>query len=205
MTSTPESDDVCGLDGSSPRLGVPSEFGKNRTLRVSQGLDGVQERRWRHARQKPCSPHISRNNTVEAAPRRRARLNVRFFPFSQTTPITAPAVDRSTVYVQDENGDIYALNANTGGAYWKFATGGGALDTGAGSPVLVDGILYVDDGQGTLFAIDGGSGDELWHLAIGKSYSALRSPAIWDGLLITAASVENSAQGRLDGVLYAIF
>lgn len=69
--------------------------------------------------------------------------------------ISSPAVANGVVYIATEfNGEIYALDANTGVVLWTDSLGGGV----SSSPTVVNGVLYIDtyngqgDGNGHLFA-----------------------------------------------------
>ena len=59
---------------------------------------------------------------------------------------SSPAVSGGVVYVGSADGNVYALNANTGAKLWGTATSGGVNS----SPTVVNGTVYV------------GSGDEVY-------------------------------------------
>lgn len=62
---------------------------------------------------------------------------------------SSPAVANGVVYVGSKDGNVYALNANTGTELWSFPTGGGAYS----SPTVVNGIIYAGSGDSNTYAI----------------------------------------------------
>jgi outer membrane protein assembly factor BamB len=108
---------------------------------------------------------------------------------------SSPAISKSglsTVYIGDDNGELFALDANTGALIWIFQ--------GSGSPIRsspsIDskGIIYVGSDDGKVYAVDA-NGNQKWAFATGgnvRGTTAISS----DGKTIYAASK--------DGNLYAI-
>jgi outer membrane protein assembly factor BamB len=58
-------------------------------------------------------------------------------------------VANGVVYVQADDGNVYALNASTGALLWSYPTGGGLTP----SPSVVNGVMYVGSFNG-VFAFD---------------------------------------------------
>jgi outer membrane protein assembly factor BamB len=61
----------------------------------------------------------------------------------------APVVCEGVVYACSGDGDVYALDAQTGDLLWQFSTGG----TIRSVPWVQDAIVYVATIEGTLFAL----------------------------------------------------
>ncbi len=80
-----------------------------------------------------------------------------------TTASTQPAVAGGRIFLGSHEGGIYALDARTGCAYWKFATP--ASVRGA---ILIDRqsdgrfVLYAADRSAQVYALDANSGAPLW-------------------------------------------
>lgn len=116
--------------------------------------------------------------------------------------ISSPAVVGDTVYVGSHDGNVYAVNAETGAKRWQFATGGIVWS----SPAVVDGTVYVgsngrtvgDDsdqeyGEGSIYAIDAETGTERWKFPTDGSVQS--SPAVLNGTVFV---------GSDDGNVYAL-
>jgi outer membrane protein assembly factor BamB len=125
----------------------------------------------------------------------------------------SPAVADGIVYVGSYDGKFYALNAQTGGMKWKFATGGerrfeakglhglepknqtiaDQFDVFLSSPVVTQGTVYFGSGDGNLYALDAASGELRWKFKTGDVVHA--SPAFADGVLFF---------GSWDSYFYAV-
>jgi outer membrane protein assembly factor BamB len=90
---------------------------------------------------------------------------------------SSPAVVDGTVYVGSRDGNLYALNADTGEKLWAFKTGSWVES----SPVVVGGVVYVGSNDGYLYALDARTGAKLW--SFGTKYSIRSSPAVADGII----------------------
>jgi outer membrane protein assembly factor BamB len=90
---------------------------------------------------------------------------------------TGVVVSDGAVYITDDNGMLYSLNAANGNSNWSYPAGGTEVST----PVTADGMVYVTDDSGTLHAIAAAGGKQVWtHHAIS---SGEIGPAISGGTL----------------------
>lgn len=142
---------------------------------------------------------------------------------------SAPAVVDGTVYVgfrqgetQNYNGDVYAVDAETGDERWQFVASHNmvpkapavadntvymppyALDADTGerrnmvgaklffSPAIADGTIYVPGNE--LWAVDAKANEEEWHLQ-NEKLPRPRSPAVAGGIVYVTG---------YDGQLYAL-
>ena len=62
---------------------------------------------------------------------------------------SSPAVANGVVYVDSNDGNVYALNAKTGAKLWSYTTGG---PVSYSSPVVVNGVVYVGSEDGKVYA-----------------------------------------------------
>ncbi len=62
---------------------------------------------------------------------------------------TSPSVAGQTVFVGDQDGRLYSVNALTGELQWRFMADAPLSST----PVIANGTLYVTSMGGTLYAI----------------------------------------------------
>lgn len=83
---------------------------------------------------------------------------------------TAPAAVGGSVYVMDEVGGVYRLQADTGQRVWDFQF---PSDVTWSSPIVADGSVYVGMDDGTLAAIDDRTGHLVWHSTIAGQVGAL--------------------------------
>jgi eukaryotic-like serine/threonine-protein kinase len=114
---------------------------------------------------------------------------------------SSPAVSDATVFVESYDGTLYAIDARSGTARWKFATSGerrfearhlhGAnppaqmmpdpFDFYLSSPAVASGRLFFGSGDGNVYALDAASGRKLWQFQTGDVVHA--SPAVADGVV----------------------
>ncbi|MGD1996381.1 MAG: PQQ-binding-like beta-propeller repeat protein, partial [Anaerolineae bacterium] len=72
----------------------------------------------------------------------------------------SPATDGTTIYVADVDGNVYAVDAETGEEEWRQQVG----ETVRIGPVLArdEDLLLVAGNIGTLYGLDASSGDVVW-------------------------------------------
>ncbi len=63
---------------------------------------------------------------------------------------SSPALSGDTLYLGNNDGSVYAVDAATGTERWRVRTGGQVT----GSPAVVDGVLYVGSHDGNVYAIE---------------------------------------------------
>ena len=113
-------------------------------------------------------------------------------------PVPAtPAVVNGTLYVGSYDGNVFALDANSGELRWKFKTG----DVVHASPAFADGVVFVGSWDSSFYAIDAKNGKEKWRFhggedaVIHNQIGFQSSPAVVDGVVYT---------GCRDAQLYAL-
>jgi outer membrane protein assembly factor BamB len=85
-------------------------------------------------------------------------------PKNQTIPdpwdlyLSSPVVVNGGVYFGSGDGNLYALDGETGELRWKFQTG----DVVHSSPAFDSGTLYVGSWDSYLYAVDAATGHEKW-------------------------------------------
>ncbi len=118
-----------------------------------------------------------------------------------TTVTTQPAVAGGRIYVGGPNGGIYALDARTGCAHWKFDT----ADAVRGAILITeldDGrfVLLAGDRKAWFYAVDANSGELVWKDKVDDHDWALvtGSPKIYnDRVYVGVASFEELAGGSV--------
>lgn len=127
------------------------------------------------------------------------KLEVRWaFGFHNAATVgTQPAVVGGRLFIGSASNAIYALDAQTGCAHWKFDTRGGVRATmsvvplpGSTSPRYV---VYAADRKGWAYALDANTGEKIWeYRADDHSDTAISAaPVVHKGrVYIAAASVE---------------
>ena len=111
--------------------------------------------------------------------------------------LSSPAVWGGAVFFGSGDGNIYSLDAATGGLKWKFKTG----DVVHSSPAIVNGKLYIGSWDSYFYAIDAATGRELWRFKTGED------PDIHNQVGIqSSASVANGVVyfGCRDSKFYAL-
>jgi len=150
---------------------------------------------------------------------------------SESGFFTGIVISDGAIYITDDNGMLYSLNAANGHSNWSYPAGSTQLST----PVIADGMVYVTDDSGTLHAITAAGGTRVWtHQAVssgeigpavngGKLYvstglalqalDAKTGDAVWSyrppydpGAFVSTPAVANGLVfvGSTDDKLYAI-
>jgi eukaryotic-like serine/threonine-protein kinase len=98
---------------------------------------------------------------------------------------SSTAVANGKVFFGSGDGNVYAVDAQTGVLQWKFAT----KDVVHASPAVVNGTVYVGSWDSYLYAIDAETGQEKWSLKTGEDAAIHNqvgfqsSPAVVDGVV----------------------
>jgi outer membrane protein assembly factor BamB len=96
---------------------------------------------------------------------------------------SSPAVASGKVFFGSGDGNLYAVDRETGLLQWKFATG----DVVHASPAFAGNTVYVGSWDSTLYAIDADTGQARWSFKAGDDPSIHNqvgfqsSPAVVDG------------------------
>ncbi|MET0500175.1 MAG: PQQ-binding-like beta-propeller repeat protein [Candidatus Binatia bacterium] len=77
--------------------------------------------------------------------------------------VSSPVWSDGVVYFGGDDGNIYAVDAETGRQIWKQATGGPSPST----PAVIDGTLYVVSYDGKLYALNSRTGAVRWKFVTG--------------------------------------
>lgn len=134
------------------------------------------------------------------------RLKLKWaFGFAGVTSARAqPAVAGGRVFVASENGDVYALDAKTGCAYWTYHAQAGirsAVSIGPYRGTAGPGFAaYFADGGATAYAVDASTGKEIWKRKVDDHPYAKStgSPTLYNGrLFVTTAGVGEEGQGGM--------
>jgi outer membrane protein assembly factor BamB len=111
--------------------------------------------------------------------------------------LSSPVVTAGTVYFGSGDGNLYALDAASGGLKWKFHTG----DVIHASPAYANGTVFVGSWDSYLYALDAATGAEKWRFQGGEDavmhnqVGFQSSPAVANGVVYV---------GCRDSNLYAI-
>ncbi len=98
--------------------------------------------------------------------------------FNTGGPIhSSPAVVDGVVYFGSQDGNIYAVDGETGEQLWVFKTGS-FVDS---STAVVDGVVYCGSNDCNLYALDAKTGKKLWSFPV--KYAVRSSPAVADGVV----------------------
>ena len=102
---------------------------------------------------------------------------------------SGPAAAGGTVYVGNENGTVYALDAVTGRVRWAYTT----VDSVDSAPAVAGSTVYIGSRDGTVHALDAATGGLRWHYTTASGIDS--SPAAAGGLVYI---------GTDDGMVYAL-
>ena len=98
--------------------------------------------------------------------------------------LSSPNVWNGAVYFGSSDGNVYSVDANSGGLKWKFKTG----DVVHSSPAIADGTLFIGSWDTYLYALDAANGTEKWRFKTGDDpdihnhVGIQSSPAVVDGI-----------------------
>jgi outer membrane protein assembly factor BamB len=115
-----------------------------------------------------------------------------FQPANETMPdpwdcyLSSPAVSNGAVYFGSGDGNVYALDAQTGALKWKFKTG----DVVHASPAIADGMVFIGSWDSYFYALDAATGAEKWRFKTGE-----------DTIIHNQVGIQSSA-AVVDGIVY---
>jgi outer membrane protein assembly factor BamB len=72
--------------------------------------------------------------------------------------VASPVLSERTLYFGGDDGNVYAVDAESGRQIWKRTTGGPAPCT----PAVVDGVVYIGSYDGKFYALDAKTGQLKW-------------------------------------------
>jgi eukaryotic-like serine/threonine-protein kinase len=110
---------------------------------------------------------------------------------------SSPTLHADGVFVGSGDGNLYAVDVNTGIERWRFGTGG-AVDS---APAVADGVVYAVSRDGSLYAVDASDGTLRWSYATGGE----RKLDFWDFYLSDPLVVDDVVVfGSGDGAIHAL-
>ena len=77
----------------------------------------------------------------------------------------APAVLGDSVYAVSYDGNVYALDRETGAERWRFETEQPII----AAPAVAGGLVFIAGMDGNVYALDAAGGAERWRVALGSS------------------------------------
>lgn len=113
--------------------------------------------------------------------------------YAQGAVYSSPAIVNRVVYVDSDDGYVYALCADDGSTIWKYDTTAKVRS----SPAVRNGVVYVSSENGAIFALNAANGAKIWNYStdIVGSGRIASSPASVDGVIYF---------GTADGSVYAL-
>lgn len=119
------------------------------------------------------------------------RLRVRWsFPLrakpgSHGVLASTPVAEANTIYLQERNSDVIALDEATGAVRWSHRYD--ARNNGPNGLAISFGRVYGETGD-AVFALASENGRELWrrHIASAREPFVDAAPIVWDGLVFTS-------------------
>lgn len=102
-----------------------------------------------------------------------------------------------TVFFGTENGDVFALDVNTGEQKWHAKIKGEVL----AAPAIDENVVVVNTGSGVLFALDASNGEQLWSYESDVPALSLRgisAPAAGNGGAIVGTATGKLAVNIID-------
>ncbi|MHA2248656.1 MAG: outer membrane protein assembly factor BamB family protein [Candidatus Hodarchaeales archaeon] len=98
---------------------------------------------------------------------------------------SSPAVADGKVYIGSWDGNVYCLDANTGGYIWNYTIGVYAFS----SPSVADGKVYIGSYDGNVYCLDANIGGYIWSYTTGDYVGS--SPAVVDGKVYIGSDDDN--------------
>jgi outer membrane protein assembly factor BamB len=111
--------------------------------------------------------------------------------------LSSPAVADGSVYFGSGDGNVYALDANTGAVRWKFHTG----NVVHASPAIAAGTLYVGSWDSYFYALDTARGQLRWRFKTGEDPATSNQVGIQSSAVVADGVVYF---GCRDSHLYAL-
>ena len=93
--------------------------------------------------------------------------------------IEGGVISDGTFVIGNSDGNVYALDVDTGDLKWQFKTDHRVWAT----PLIADGIVYIGSMDHHLYALRLSDGEELWKFAAPGDGAFASTPALQDGIL----------------------
>ncbi len=104
---------------------------------------------------------------------------------AQTYFATTPAISGGALYLTDDNGQVYRLDAATGQEIWRKKLEGAIRS----APVISSGVVYFGSGNNHCYALSADSGQVIWDAPTDGAVTT--SPTITGGLAVFTSSDNN--------------
>jgi outer membrane protein assembly factor BamB len=119
--------------------------------------------------------------------------NERSFWDSRVSALVAggPIAGMNKLFLGTENGEVFALDSETGELIWQAKIKGEVIT----SPAIDSGILVVNSASGTLKAFDANTGDELWKVE--QDVPALTLRGISTPVIASGGVIVGSGKGEV--------
>jgi outer membrane protein assembly factor BamB len=111
--------------------------------------------------------------------------------------LSSPAVSNGDVYFGSSDGNVYALDADSGALKWKFHTG----DVVHASPAVAEGTIFIGSWDTYFYAIDATNGKEKWRFKTGEDHEIYNQTGIQSSATVAEGLVYF---GCRDSNLYAL-
>src|SRR5581483_1989398 len=99
--------------------------------------------------------------------------------------LSSPAVVQGTVYFGSGDGNVYALDTNSGAVKWTFHTG----DVVHASPAVVDGTVFIGSWDTYFYALDSATGKEKWRFKTGEDHDIYNQVGIQSSAAVANGTV----------------
>jgi outer membrane protein assembly factor BamB len=99
-----------------------------------------------------------------------------------TAVYSSPAVVNGVAYIGSADGNVYALDANTGTKLWNYQTG----DVVSNSPAVANGVVYVGSNDDYMYALNASTGSLVWRHGVGfvdSSAPAVANDTVYVGVV----------------------
>jgi eukaryotic-like serine/threonine-protein kinase len=118
---------------------------------------------------------------------------------------STPTILSGILYINSDDGNLYAIDASTGLLKWKyFEASGSVYGPGNGSgPTVVDGVVYVGGFDVYLYAVDANTGILKWKFfdSYDNGLTIEASPSVVDGTVYFSGAYNFFALKADDGTL----
>jgi eukaryotic-like serine/threonine-protein kinase len=111
--------------------------------------------------------------------------------------LSSPAIVRHTVYLGSGDGNVYALDADSGALRWKFHTG----NVVHASPAVANDTVYIGSWDSFFYALDANTGALRWRFKTGEDPKIFNQVGIQSSAVIADGLVYF---GCRDSQLYAL-
>ena len=102
-------------------------------------------------------------------------------PYEYDYRHSSPTLGKGVIYIGSADGNLYAVDVESGRERWRFATG----DRIRSTPTVSGGRVYVGSWDGRVYALDASTGEEAWRFDTGNRVQG--SPAVAAGRVVVGS------------------